>query len=249
MNKKSSKKNIEIKAIRQWCSRQIKVIRQERTVLILAGVVIVMIIAVAVIGALNPTAAPIFNLVLLAGLIGVTIMNVYSSRQIAKSSKEQADASAKIAKEAEEQRLMASRPMIIQRAVKDQRGIYFSNFEIYNAGNGPAIELTIAVLTEKKDSNLDTKRETYMRAGVTPISLSLSNLEVIEDSKTYYLVSVYQGVLPGVSEETRYETHLPFKVAKASEEGKCYVTAGKLEFKEVAQKDSIENLISWEKPK
>ena len=164
----------------------------------------------------------------------------------------------KMAKEMREQRLMASRPITIQKSAykrtEEHEGPvthpkYFSHFEIYNAGNGPAIELTVAAVTEGKDSYLNARRVTYMRAGDTPIQFHLSNLEGIAGPKTYYLVSEYQGILSGKGKEPWYQTWLPFKVDKASAEGEFYVTAGELEFKEVPDTDRIDNLVSWSKPK
>jgi len=169
----------------------------------------------------------------------------------------QAKANEKMAKEMEEERLMASRPVIIQKAVGKGldtepdvlRSDYFSHFEIYNAGNGPAIELTIAVVTEEKDSYIEARRETFMRAGDTPIEFHPFNISaVLEEKKTYYFACEYQGILSRVGKETWYQTWLPFKVDKASKEGEVYVTAGKLDFKEVTEKDRIDNLIRWSKP-
>jgi len=110
---------------------------------ILAITVFIMIVAVAVIGALNIHLIPAFNLVLLAGLIAVTTIYAYSTIQIARDTKRQAD-------EIREQRVMATRPVIIQRVKlrsKEEEGkirpigssYCLSHFEIYNAGNGPAV--------------------------------------------------------------------------------------------------------------
>jgi len=187
-------------------------------------------------------AGDVMQIMILLALVVVTGAYAWSASR-------QAGASAKMAKEMEEERIMASRPIIIERAVKEQRGVYFSNFEIYNAGNGPAIELTIAVVTEEKDSYIEARRATFMRAGDTPIEFHPFNISaVLEEKKTYYFACEYQGILSRVGKETWYQTWLPFKVDKASKEGEVYVTAGKLDFKEVTEKDRIDNLIRWSKP-
>lgn len=190
------------------------------------------------------------QIMLMFALVAVTVLSTFSAFK-------QSNASVKMAEEMEEERLMVSRPVIIQKAVGKGldtepdvlRSDYFSHFEIYNAGNGPAIELTIAVVTEEKDSYIEARRETFMRAGDTPIEFHPFNISaVLEEKKTYYFACEYQGILSRVGKETWYQTWLPFKVDKASKEGEVYVTAGKLDFKEVTEKDRIDNLIRWSKP-
>ena len=162
----------------------------------------------------------------------------------------------RMANEMREQRLMASRPVIIQKAVRKEEGPrllgpvlrsdYFSHFEIYNAGNGPAIELEIATVDQKRDY-VHARRETFLRAG--DLRDFPTDLALLEENTPYHLVCEYQGIFSRVGKETWYQTWLPFKVDKASKEGEVYVTAGKLEFKEVTEKDRIDAFISRSKPK
>jgi len=65
--------------------------------IVLAIAISVMIIVVAVVGALNIENAPIFSLVLLAGLTAVTTWYAYATIEVAKATRQQADASVKMA--------------------------------------------------------------------------------------------------------------------------------------------------------
>ena len=230
----------------------------------LAIAIFIMIVVVAVWAASRPDLAPVFNLVLLAGLIAVTTIYAYSTMQIARASKEQAE-------EMKEQRVMASRPVIAQKA--QQKKVidgaivtdYFSHFEIYNAGNGPAIEVEISLLNEEKKL-IYSERESYLRAGETvkllatefgkeqplpniepPIRLHPINLAVRE--KCTYLVSEYQSIYSLGEKPMWYQTWLPFEVRRASKEGEIYVIPGELEFREVTETGRINAFGSGSKPK
>lgn len=215
---------------------------------ILAIAVPLMIIVVAVVGALNIKNAPILNLVLLAGLVGVTTMYAYSTIQIARASKEQAE-------EMKEQRVMSARPVIIQRATSWSETPFrtsgsdddFYHFEVYNAGNGPAIEVEISLLNKEK-SLIHSERKTFLRTGDSATQFNADELVSLEES-TYYIVSEYQNIFSRGSRLTWYQTWLPFKTVKASQEGKIYVVAGELEFKEVVEKDRIDAFGRRSKPK
>lgn len=164
--------------------------------------------------------------------------------------------------EMREERVMASRPILIQKAVHKAihpksraasalviHSGYFSHFEIYNAGNGPAIEVEVALMDKERTWKYAI-RETVLRAGEAPIKLHAFELTMLlEESTTYYLVCEYQGIFSRVGKETWYQTWLPFKAGKASKKGEVYVTAGELEFKEVTEKDRIDTFISRSKPK
>jgi len=175
---------------------------------------------------------------------------VFITAQYAKSAAEQAGASRKMAEEMREQRLTTSRPIIIQKAIHEKEvwegstSDYFSHFEIYNVGNGPAIELEISLLNKKRDL-LGAKRETFLRAGEPPIKFHPFNLAGLEESN-YYLTCEYQPVFPHTIEQT----WLPFKLVKSSAEGKVYVALGELEFKSgVSEKDCINAFGNRSKPK
>lgn len=215
---------------------------------ILAIAAFVMIVTVAVWGTLNIDLIPVFNLVLLAGLIAVTAIYSYSTIQIARDTKRQAD-------EIREQRVMASRPVIIQKAVLETETEFrtfgsldwFSHFEVYNAGNGPAIEVEISLLDREK-TPIQSHRKSFLRAGEPPIEFSPTELPNLEKS-TFYLVSEYQSVFPHGSQPTWYQTWLPFETVEGGKEGKIYVKAGELEFKEVSKDRRLDAFGSRSKPK
>ncbi len=199
--------------------RWVKALPKEK---ILAITVPIMIVAVAVIGALNIHLIPAFNLVLLAGLIAVTTIYASSTIQIARDTKRQAD-------EIREQRIMTSRPLLIQKSVNDDQ---FSHFEIYNAGNGTAIEVQV-ILLDQWEKTLDGKREGFLRSGDTPINFYTNIPPAVGDS-TFYIVSEYQGILTHSSKPTWYQTKLPCKLSVSGK-----VIDGKLQFLEVPQEKRI----------
>ncbi len=193
-------------------------------------------------------------------LVVVTGIYAWRTHVISKANKKQADASVEMAEEMREQRVMASRPVIIQKAVPETMNNvtldYFSHFEVYNAGNGPAVELEISLLNKEK-SQISAHRETFLRAGESQIPqicpnpirpampFDLANL----DESNYYIVCEYQGILSHFSKQTWYQTWLPFEQIKAGKEGNIYVKPGELEFREVAEKDRIDAFGSRSKPK
>jgi len=154
-----------------------------------------------------------------------------------------------------EQRIMSSRPVIIQKAVVETETElatfgskdWFSYFEVYNAGNGPAIEVEISLLNKEK-TPIHSQRKTFLRAGEPPIEFSPSELASLEKS-TFYLVCEYQSILSQGTRKTWYQTWLPFETVEVSKEGKIYVKPGELEFYEVSEKDRIDAFGSRSKPK
>lgn len=190
---------------------------------------------------------------LMIGLVLVTAL--YAS-----SASKQADASVKMAEEMREQTIMSSRPWIIQKAIhEDEKQIrpiedsfnpnYFSHFEIYNQGGGPAIELEISLRDklDREGTGLQSHRETFLMAGKT-LEFYPADLVSLDESKTYYLACEYQGVLSR-SLKIWYQTLLPFEPVKSSKDGKIYVKAGELEFKEVSEEERIDAFRSRSKPK
>lgn len=193
-----------------------------------------------------------FNVLTLAEGLQILIMYtlVLVTAQYAKSAAEQAGASRKMAEEMREQRLTTSRPIIIQKAIHEKEvwegstSDYFSHFEVYNAGNGPAIELEISLLNKERDL-LEARRETFLRAGEPPIKFHPFNLAGLEES-TYYLACEYQPVFSCATEQTL----LPFKLVKSSAKSKVYVAPGKIEFKSgVSEKNRINAFSNRSKPK
>ena len=201
--------------------------------IILAIAVIVLILVVAVWGAFDTTLIPIFNLVLLAGLIGVTTVYAYSTIQ-------QAAASAKMAQEMKEQSVIASRPVIIQTAIGGNhlgKG-YSDEFEIYNAGNGPAIALEI-ILLDKDEKLFGTERRTFLRAGDQPTVLHPYHYNIIGHAgSTCYLLCRYQSIFSRSTKPSWYQTRLPFKPVLSQNGDYTYIESEELEFEEVFEKKS-----------
>ena len=188
-------------------------------------------------------------------LVCVTAFYAERTAEIANATKKQADASVKMTEEMREQRVMASRPVIIQKDVCETETKlatfgskdWFSYFEVYNAGNGPAIEVEVSLLNNKKNL-IHSQRKTFLRAGEPPIEFSPSELASLEKS-TYYLVSEYQSIFSRGLQPTWYQTWLPFETIESSEKGKIYVKPGELEFREVHEKDRIDAFGTRSKPK
>ncbi len=192
--------------------------------------------------------AQMIEIIILFALVLVTAIYVKRTSDIADATKQQA-------KEMREQRVMSSRPVIIQKAViVDETEFateaycdWFSYFEVYNAGNGPAIEVEISLLNKEK-TPIHSQRKTFLRAGEPPIEFSPSELASLEKS-TFYLVCEYQSILSHGPQPTWYQTWLPFETIESSEAGKIYVKPGELEFKEVSERERIDAFGSRRKPK
>ncbi len=190
----------------------------------------------------------VVEIIIFAVLVVVTTIYAEQTSRIAKATKEQAE-------EIREQRVMASRPVIIQKAVVETETElatfgskdWFSYFEVYNAGNGPVIEVEISLLNDEK-TPIHSQRKTFLRAGEPPIEFSPSELASLEKS-TFYLVCEYQSIFSHGPQPTWYQTWLPFETIESSEKGKIYVKPGELEFKEVSERERIDAFGSRSKPK
>ena len=193
---------------------------------ITAGLVFI-IVSVSIFGALNykkPEILGLLNLIVLVGLAGLTGVYAYFTQ--------------KMAEEMREQRIMASRPVMIQKAmptiVSGTTPDVFSHFEVRNQGDGPAIELQVSLL-DKGKKPISVLRDTSVRAGELPVgslqefSFELANLP----ESTYYIVCEYQSIFSRLSkEQTWYQTWLPFKRCK-SNQGGVRVEPDELGFEEV----------------
>ena len=200
------------------------------------------------------TVSDLIQIILMGLLVVITGIYAWRTFAISNATKKQADASVKMAEETREQRVMASRPVIIQKAVVETETElatfgskdWFSYFEVYNAGNGPAIEVEISLLNKEK-TPIHSQRETFLRADEPPIQFS--SHPIYPEEPTFYLVSEYQGIFSHGLQPTWYQTWLPFEAVEASEDGKIYVKAGELEFKEVSEEERIDAFSSRSKPK
>ena len=146
---------------------------------ILAIATFIMIVTVAVWAAFRPDLIPHFNLVLLAGLIAVTTIYAYSTIQISRATKDQADkmteqaeatrqqadASVNMAEEMANTRYDAFRPIIdIVELPMEAKEIYKQPFEakegkfpeqircaLRNIGVGPAIGVSSFIIVPSND--------------------------------------------------------------------------------------------------
>ncbi|MBI2829819.1 MAG: hypothetical protein HYX81_01525 [Chloroflexi bacterium] len=251
-------------ATTNWIKAILKKVRWDEALgIILAITIIAMIIMVARKG-------QTLDNVLLAGLIAVTTWYAYATIKIAKATREQAKASVKMAEEMREQRVMASRPVIIQKAQQKSVGTiitdYFSHFEIYNAGNGPAIEPEIFLLNENEDPVFLENEITYLRAGEAldllpaefgkvqrqpqiPVKVIPIHLAIRE--KGAYLVSQYQSIFSYGQQTMWYQTRLPFEsqIVIVNGENAIRLIPGKLGFREVSEKERIVMPLVKGKPK
>lgn len=150
---------------------------------------------------------------------------------------QQVQASEEMISEVKEQRLAALQPIIILKTTqKPMAGVdltsvlrseYFSYFVVWNAGNGPGIEIEM-VLLDNNLNPLEAHRETFLRPGeeyaFTPA------LHTRPEGK-YYAVCQYKRVVSPTVEEVWDQAWLPFNLSKASKEREVYVAPGELDFK------------------
>lgn len=175
-------------------------------------------------------------------LVVVTGIYVWRTHIISNSTKKQADASVKMAKEMREQR----RPIVVQEiatpkgfrytlATEDATEEITSDcFGIQNVGNSPAIELEI-ILLDKDKGQPQTERKTFLRADDAPIVFYPHNL-VSHVNTTCYLLCRYRGVLSSDEAQLWYETWLPFVPVKSQGGNRIIIQPKELEFCEVYKK-------------
>ena len=186
---------------------------------------------------------------LLLMIVLVSITGIY-----ALSTSRQADANVKMSEEMREQRVTASRPVVVQQAIYEKdifegsTSNYFSHFEAYNKGNGPAIEVEISLLDNDKNQ-IESHRKSFLGVGEPPIEFRPTSLATRQENSTYYLVCEYQSILSSGPRKMWYQTWLPFKPSKSSNKDKIYVVAGELEFCEASEKTRIDAFSSRSKPK
>lgn len=173
-----------------------------------------------------------FELLALFALVAVTMAYAIFTYQQVQSSKEMID-------EMREQRLASLQPIIILKAIQKPmagaeldsvlRSEYFSHFVVWNAGNGPAIEIEIALLHSNLNL-IEAHRETFLRSGEEYGFTPQTKLNLQPEGK-YYVVCQYKRTLYPTAEEVWDQTWLPFNLSKASKEGEVYAAPGELDFK------------------
>ena len=161
---------------------------------------------------------------------------------------------------------MASRPLLVIRAVvheaattyqadivsapkgalkSDDRPLTsrFSHFELFNAGNSPAIGLEISLMNAEKvvlqGETLGFLRNNEQALTFVPIEL--------EQHKTHYLVCEYESIRSRVR-TIWYQTWLPFTTIDGMAKGMINVNVGELEFKEVSITERLDASRTKEKP-
>jgi hypothetical protein len=186
------------------------------------------------------TASDVIQIVLMGLLVVVTGIYAWRTHIISKATREQAEASVRMAEEMRQQTIMASRPVIIQKAVPlqfiDEDTGTSDKFQIYNAGNGPAIELEIFLL-DKDRKLLQGQMETFLRAGDTIKDFYPTALSEHVNSDCYLLCR-YQSIQSFGTKPSWYQTWLPFKPVKSKSRDYIYIQSGKLEFEEIFEKKS-----------
>lgn len=208
------------------------------TLLIAAAILVIGISFLICTDSIIPSDA--IELVILFVLGSATIIYANRTSDIANAAKQQALSSTEMATEMREQRVMASRPVIIQKAIPSRvilSGIDSDNFEVRNVGNGPAIELEILLLDKNKHL-LASERRTFLRVDDDPITFHPRGLSEKLDSNLYLLCQ-YKGASTTDKEKKWYQTWLPF-TAKLSQDGRrTLFTSGELLFSESAEKESF----------
>ena len=145
-----------------------------------------------------------------------------------------------MANEMKEQRIVASQPLVIQKDICEKdvfegsTSEYFYHFIIWNAGNGPAIELVYSLLNKQK-SSMHSKRVTFLRTNEETTFIP----EVRLEEGKYYLVCQYMDISRLTGKESVNQTWLPLEVHKATKEGKIYVAPGELSFRFDVPKENL----------
>jgi hypothetical protein len=108
---------------------------------------------------------------------------------------------------------------------------------MYNAGNGPAIDIEISLLNKEK-TPLDCVRKTFLRTNDPPIKFYLPDIANLEESMTHYLLCEYKSIL---SRKTWYQTWLSFNPTKSKMEDELLISVvDALEFKEATEETRID---------
>ncbi len=167
---------------------------------------------------------------LTAAMVYVTAFYTYLTSQAVKASNKQAEASAKMVNEMKEERLAATKPVIVQKPVHKTRDeiietSYFSHFIVCNIGNGTAIEPVIVLRNENKDL-LEYQRKSFFKPGE---ETTFKPAIVLKESK-YYIDCVYMDMSHITGVKSLHRTRLPFKINKASKEGELYLIRDELSF-------------------
>jgi hypothetical protein len=161
---------------------------------------------------------------------------------------------------------MASRPLLVIRAVVHESATtyetfvvsapkgaqtsddrpptsHFSHFELFNAGNSPAIGLDISLMNAEKavvqSETLGFLRNNEQALTFVPIKLA--------PHQTYYLVCEYESIRSRIK-KIWYQTWLPFATTDSVAKSTINVDVGELEFKELSITERLDASKTNEKP-
>ncbi len=150
-----------------------------------------------------------FDRIAVLALIAITAAYANSAYQ-------QVKASRKMVEEVKEQRLAASHPLVIPKAVnrlneEDIETEPFTHFLLLNAGNGTAIGLEISITDENKSSFSEGHYVTFMKSG-EEIKYHPRMTELKKGA--YNLFCQYTSISNITGEKRFNQTWLPFRIVK-----------------------------------
>jgi len=115
---------------------------------------------------------------------------------------------------------------------------HFSHFELFNAGNSPALGLEISLVNEEK-AVLQSETLSFLRNNEQALTFIPIKLEL---HKIYHLVCEYDSIRSR-TRKIWYQTWLPFTTTESAMKNNINVKVGELDFKEVpASMHSIASL-------
>lgn len=174
-------------------------------------------------------------------LVAVTVIYAWRTHVISKATKQQADASVKMAEEMREQR----KPIIVQEVVPPQylglsvareerdNSVTCDGFKIHNLGNSPAIELEV-ILLNQRNGLLGSEKRTFLAPTDKPVGFYPLGLEGQLNS-TCSLLCRYRSSDEG---KMWYLTKLPFVPKKSQRGDHIIIEPKELEFSSAFEKES-----------
>jgi hypothetical protein len=161
---------------------------------------------------------------------------------------------------------MAARPLLVIRAVvhesattyesfvvsapkgaqtSDDRPLtsHFSHFELFNAGNSPAISLEISLMTAEK-TVVQSETLGFLRNNEQALTFVPNKLE---PHQTYCLVCEYESIRSRIR-KIWYQTWLPFATTDSPARSMINVDVGELEFKELSITERLSAFKTSAKP-
>ena len=136
-------------------------------------------------------------------------------------------------------------PKIEQSGAQRQMASHFSHFELYNAGNSPAIGLEVSLMNKGKVI-LQSQSVGFLRNNEPALPFVPLKLDT---DQTYYLVSEYESIRSRARQKpVWYQTWLPFIPLKCADKRMINISVGELNFKEVSGVERIDAFPTRQKP-